>query len=87
MEEELLEKIKFVLACKNDSQAIRMIEQYGHYKEEEVKFKLQESFDNDQREILFAFEKMRTEHVIGATDEWRYSNVDLFISKNKETTL
>ena len=86
MEEELLEKIKFVLSCKNDSQAIRMIEQYGHYKEEQM-LKTQESFDKAQREILFAFEKMRTEHVIGATDEWRYSNVDLFISKNKKTTL
>ena len=34
-----------------------------------------------QRELLFAYEKMRTSHIIGATDEWRYTNVDLFISK------
>ena len=36
---------------------------------------------SNQRELLFAFEKMRTEHIIGATDEWRYSNVDLFLNK------
>ena len=36
---------------------------------------------SSRRELLFAFEKMRTEHIIGATDEWRYSNVDLFLSK------
>ena len=36
---------------------------------------------SQQRELLFAYEKMRTSHIIGATDEWRYLNVDLFISK------
>ena len=36
---------------------------------------------SQQRELLFDYEKMRTSHVIGATDEWRYSNVDLFMSK------
>ena len=36
---------------------------------------------SSRRELLFAFEKMRTEHIIGATDEWRYSSVDLFLSK------
>ena len=34
-----------------------------------------------RRELLFAFERMRTSHIIGATDEWRYANVDLFLSK------
>jgi hypothetical protein len=34
-----------------------------------------------RRELLFAYEKMRTNHIIGATDEWRYANVDLFLSK------
>ena len=36
---------------------------------------------NQQRELLFAFEKMRTNHITEATDEWRYANVDLFLSK------
>ena len=35
-EEETLEKIKFVLLCKNDSQAIRIIEQYGDYKKDQA---------------------------------------------------
>ena len=35
-----------------------------------------------QREQLFAYEKMRTSHIIGATDEWRYENVDLFLANN-----
>jgi predicted DNA binding protein len=34
-EYDLLQHIKFCLECKNESQAIRMIEQYGHYKQEE----------------------------------------------------
>ncbi len=32
-EKEVLEKIKYLIACGNDSQAIRVIEQYGHYME------------------------------------------------------
>lgn len=36
---------------------------------------------SQQRELLFAYEKMRTSQIIGATDEWRYANVDLFLSK------
>ena len=35
IEYDLLQHIKFCLECKNESQAIRMIEQYGHYKQEE----------------------------------------------------
>jgi len=35
-EEEILEKIKFVLSCNNDTQAIRIIEQYGHFKEHKI---------------------------------------------------
>ncbi len=38
--------------------------------------------NNQQRELLFAFEKFKTSHIIGATDEWRYANVDLFLSKH-----
>ncbi len=33
-EEELLNNIKYVLSVGNDSQAIRLIEQYGHWKQE-----------------------------------------------------
>jgi len=33
-----------------------------------------------QRELLFAYEKMRTSHITDATDKWRYDNVDLFLS-------
>lgn len=36
MEEETLEKIKFVLSCNNDAQAIRLIEQYGQFKAEKT---------------------------------------------------
>jgi hypothetical protein len=36
---------------------------------------------SSQRELLFAYEKMRTNHIVGGTDDWRYSNVDLFLSK------
>ena len=32
-EEEILEKIKFVLSVNNDAQALRIIEQYGFYKQ------------------------------------------------------
>jgi len=36
MEEiELLESIKFLLLCKNDCQAIRLIEKYGYWKKQE----------------------------------------------------
>lgn len=34
-EYDLLQHIKFCLECKNEAQAIRLIEQYGHYKQEE----------------------------------------------------
>ena len=37
---------------------------------------------SQQRELLFAYEKMRTKHITGDNDEWRYSNVDLFIENN-----
>lgn len=33
-EEELLEKIRFVLTCGNEAQAIRLIEQYKFYQQE-----------------------------------------------------
>jgi hypothetical protein len=36
-EEEVLNKIKFVLSANNDSQAIRLIEQYGFWKEQNAK--------------------------------------------------
>lgn len=36
-EEETLEKIKYVLSFGNDAQAIRLIEQYGHWKQEQTK--------------------------------------------------
>lgn len=35
-EEETLEKIKYVLSFGNDPQAIRLIEQYGHWKQEQT---------------------------------------------------
>ena len=35
LEEELLLQIKFCLECKNESQAIRLIEKYGFVKQEE----------------------------------------------------
>jgi len=35
-EEETLEKIKYVLSMNNDSQARRIIEQYGHYRHEQA---------------------------------------------------
>lgn len=36
LEEELLQQIKFCLICKNDSQAIRLIEKYGFQKQEQM---------------------------------------------------
>tara|TARA_R110002049_G_scaffold5246_1_gene37069 strand:- start:647 stop:988 length:342 start_codon:yes stop_codon:yes gene_type:complete len=36
-EEEVLQKIKHVLSVGNESQAIRLIEQYGEFKQEESK--------------------------------------------------
>ncbi|CAL2091864.1 hypothetical protein T190611E02C_40309 [Tenacibaculum sp. 190524A05c] len=36
LEEETLEKIKFMLSCNNEAQAIRAIEQYGFYKHQEA---------------------------------------------------
>ncbi len=57
-----------------------IIEAMTEYAEGEVK-KLNIFSVSQQRELLFDYEKMRTSHVIGATDELRYSNVDLFMSK------
>jgi hypothetical protein len=34
-EYDLLQHIKFCLECNNEAQAIRLIEKYGHYKQEE----------------------------------------------------
>jgi hypothetical protein len=45
-EEDLLEKIKFVLLCKNEAQAIRLLEQYGFDKIEE--FKLKNNIKNNE---------------------------------------
>ena len=39
-EEEVLEKIKFVLLSNNNAQAIRLIENYGFDKQEELKEEL-----------------------------------------------
>jgi hypothetical protein len=36
MEEELLKQIKYALSHNNESQAIRMIEQYGHGKQKQT---------------------------------------------------
>lgn len=36
-EEETLQKIKHVLSSENESQAIRLIEQYGQFKQDQVK--------------------------------------------------
>jgi len=59
LEEETLTKIKFVLSCGNDSQAIRLLEQYGDWKqkrsysEEEVIFNAaEESFKDFRKDIL-----------------------------------
>ena len=37
VEEELLEKIKFALHCNNEAQAIRMLEQYKYYIQNEIR--------------------------------------------------
>jgi hypothetical protein len=37
VEEELLEQIKFCLYCNNEAQAIRMLEQYKYYIENEIR--------------------------------------------------
>lgn len=36
LEEELLQQIKFCLICKNDYQAIRLIQKYGFQKQERM---------------------------------------------------
>lgn len=45
-EEELLERIIFVLSCNNKSQAIRMLEQYSFDKIED--FKLKNNIENNE---------------------------------------
>lgn len=35
-EEEVLDKIKFFIECKNEAAAIRVIEQYGYWKENKM---------------------------------------------------
>tara|TARA_R110000782_G_scaffold267889_1_gene363713 strand:- start:1355 stop:1591 length:237 start_codon:yes stop_codon:yes gene_type:complete len=47
----------------------------------ETKLQLMQTDVSGRRELLFAYEKMRTNHIVGGTDDWRYSNVDLFLSK------
>ena len=37
VEEELLEQIKFALYCNNEAQAIRMLEQYKYYIQNEIR--------------------------------------------------
>jgi hypothetical protein len=44
METELLEQIKFLLLCKNDAQAIRLIEKYGHNKQQERSYSEEEVY-------------------------------------------
>ena len=51
-----------------------------NYHESEVK-NLEIQRVSNRRELLFAFEKFKTSHIKDATDEWRYANVDLFLSK------
>jgi hypothetical protein len=45
MEYDLLQHIKFCLECKNESQAIRLIEKYGFVKQEQGKNKYSEVFE------------------------------------------
>jgi hypothetical protein len=49
METELLEQIKFLLLCKNDAQAIRLIEKYGHNKQQERSYS-----EEEVKTIIFA---------------------------------
>ena len=65
----------------NDKEAINeQIQEDWETYQDKVK-KLTIPVVSNRREMLFAYEKMRTNHIIGATDEWRYKNVDLFLSK------
>jgi len=63
MEYDLLQHIKFCLECKNESQAIRMIEQYG--------FEMQEKGYSEEDMVNFALE-MKNEAITGLYGEQRW---------------
>jgi hypothetical protein len=63
LEEGLLQHIKFCLECKNESQAIRLIEKYG--------FEKQEKGYSEEDMVNFALE-MKNEAITGLYGEQRW---------------
>jgi hypothetical protein len=80
--------MEFKLLCEEQNR-LEMLKSRNELTEQGVKMlaelnqalQLLQTAVSSQRELLFAYEKMRTNHIIGGTDDWRYSNVDLFLSK------
>ena len=60
IEYDLLQHIKFCLECKNESQAIRLIEQYGFVKQEEK---------YEELETAISLLKQTTEYEV--LDSWK----------------
>lgn len=62
----------------NKSELLTLLDKY-------LVLQLKQKVVMQQRELLFSFEKFKTDHILNATDEWRYANVDLFLSKQEST--
>jgi hypothetical protein len=71
MEYDLLQHIKFCLECKNESQAIRMIEQYGFEMQEQNKKLYSEEEVRDIAEASFSFYKTNEFSDDELEVEWR----------------
>jgi hypothetical protein len=72
IEYDLLQHIKFCLECKNESQAIRLIEQYGFVKQEEK---------YEALETAISLLKQTTEFEV--LDSWKEKVKELEEFKNK----
>lgn len=72
IEYDLLQHIKFCLECKNESQAIRLIEQYGFVKQEEK---------SETLETAISLLKQTTEYEV--LDSWKQKVKELEQFKNK----
>jgi hypothetical protein len=72
IEYDLLQHIKFCLECKNESQAIRLIEQYGFVKQEEK---------YEELETAISLLKQTTEYEV--LDSWKEKVKELEQFKNK----
>lgn len=69
-EYDLLQHIKFCLECKNESQAIRLIEKYGFQKQKEMYSEEDLKYAFDSGRVRLTFDKKRP-FVFQDYTEWK----------------